>query len=252
MIKSYLSYRFNCTKASKVNHLFIKRLNHSVFSKLNQINDKEIQNYIKLLSVNKTLLKVTDLGAGSKNTKSAERSIKSIVNSASITPRFGCLLQLLIQEFKCKTVLELGTSLGVGTSYLALQKSTNVYTIEGCPTISGFTQNKLSHLSNVNFYIGEFSSQLNDVLTQSGSPDLIYIDGNHTYNATVNYFEYCIENASPNAILVFDDIHWSRGMEKAWDEIVKSKDVSISIDLFRMGIVFLDQSLDEKDFVLSF
>ncbi len=252
MIKSYLNYCINSTKVSKVNYPFIKKLHLSVFSKLQEINDREIQNYIRTLKANKLRLKVTDLGAGSKKTNSTERSIESIVKSASITPRFGKLLHVLINEFKSKTVLELGTSLGVGTSYLALGNSTQVYTIEGCPRISEFTQSQLKHLSNVNFYVGEFSTQLNKVLIQSGPPDLVYVDGNHTYEATLDYFQFCIENASSTAILVFDDIHWSSGMERAWKELIQSKEVSISIDLFRMGIVFLDKRLDKTDVVLRF
>ena len=252
MIKPYLRYCFNNTKISKVNSSFIRRLNDSVFSKLGLVKDVDIQNYIHSLKADKTQLKVTDLGAGSKKTNSNVRTVSSIVKNASISPKFGRLLHLLIKEFNCRTTIEFGTSLGIGTSYLALDKSVKVLTIEGCPNISGFTQNKLQALTNVKFYVGEFSSKLNEVFSHSDVPDLVYIDGNHTYQATVDYFKYCLKNASPKAILVFDDIHWSNGMEKAWKEVIESRDVSVSIDLFRMGIVFLDQELEKENVIVSF
>lgn len=252
MIKAYLNYCLKRTAVSKVNHSFVKRLKTSVFSKINTVDDIKIQSYVKSLKLDNSTLRVTDLGAGSKVTNASERSIKSIAKNAAVSQKFGRLLYLLIQEFKCSNVIELGTSIGVGTSYLGLNTSTQVFTIEGCPNVSSFAQSKLIEYSNLNFFVGEFSSQLNAVLKLSGKPDLVYIDGNHTYKGTLDYFKFFVKNAKPNTILVFDDIHWSRGMEKAWAEIIQSNEVRLSIDLFRMGIVFLDKTMDKNHMVLGF
>jgi len=250
MIKSYLKYYLKSRAISNFRHPFVNGLNDSVFSKLETVDDTAIQSYVKSLKANKSVLSVTDLGAGSKKTNTNLRRVSSIVKNAAVSRQFGRLLTLLIQEYKCETIIELGTSLGVGTSYLSRKLSTAVYTIEGCPNISEFAQNELKQFSNINFFVGEFSSQLNTVLKLSGPPDLVYIDGNHTYKATIDYFNFFLENAHAKTILVFDDIHWSSGMEKAWSEIVQSKEVSVSIDLFRMGIVFLDKSLAKNQFTL--
>jgi predicted O-methyltransferase YrrM len=252
MIKSYLKYRFKSLTISKIRHPFIKELQSNIFSKLKSVNDGEIQSYVKYLKSNDNILNVLDLGAGSKNTNNSKRSIKSIAKNAGISQKFGQLLSLLIQEFECETVIELGTSLGIGSSYLALNKTAQVFTVEGCPNISGFTQDNLKGYANLSFFVGEFSSQLNDVLKLSGKPDLVYIDGNHTYKGTIDYFNFFIKNANSNAILVFDDIHWSSGMEKAWTEIIQTNEVRLSLDLFRMGIVFLDKRIDKEHVVLSF
>jgi predicted O-methyltransferase YrrM len=252
MIKSYLRYYLKSTAVSKVKHSFVKELQSSVFSKLNTVDDVEIQRYVKSLKVNKGALKVTDLGAGSKVTNTNIRSVKSIAKNAAVSQKFGQLLSLLIKEFKCENVIELGTSLGIGASYLALNTSTQVFTIEGCPKISEFAQRKLNMYSNINFFVGEFSSQLNTVLKLSGKPDLVYIDGNHTYEGTLDYFNFFIKNAKTNTILVFDDIHWSKEMEKAWTKIIQANEVTLSLDLFRMGIVFLDKAIDKKHLVLRF
>jgi len=252
MIKSYLKYYLKSRVISSVKHPFVNGLNDSVFSKLKTVDDIAIQTYVESLKTNKSVLSITDLGAGSKKTKANVRRISSIVKNAAVSQQFGRLLAVLVQEYNCETIIELGTSLGVGTSYLAAKSSTTVYTIEGCPNISEFAQNELKQFSNINFFAGEFSSQLNAVLKLSGPPDLVYIDGNHTYKATIDYFNFFLKHAHAKTILVFDDIHWSSGMEKAWSEIIEAEEVSVSMDLFRMGIVFLDKSLTKNQFTLRF
>jgi len=251
MIKSYLKYYLKSRAISNIKQPFIKGLNDSVFSKLKTIDDTAIQTYVRSLKINKTVLSITDLGAGSKKRNTNVRRVSSIVKNAAVSQQFGRLLAVLVREYKCETIIELGTSLGVGTSYLA-KASTTVYTIEGCPNISGFAQHELKQFSNINFFVGEFSNQLNAVLKLSGPPDLVYIDGNHTYKGTIDYFNFFLKHAHTKTILVFDDIHWSSSMEKAWSEIIHANEVSVSIDLFRMGIVFLDKSLTKDQFTLRF
>lgn len=255
VILSYLKY---FVKAKGVNFRSSKQLQKlkvDVFEKLNQINDRQIIDLIQDLKQDKTQIKITDLGAGSKQSKSNLRTVKSIVKNASIPPKFGRLLNTLVSEFKCENVLELGTSLGIGTAYLALNnKQTNIYSIEGCPKISQLAQVNVKKLkiSNCYFFVGEFSSQFNSVLSQVNTLDLVYIDGNHTYEATMQYFDFFTSKLSKNAILVFDDIHWSKGMEKAWENIIGHSASKLTIDLFRMGIVLVNPDLDKEHVVLRF
>jgi predicted O-methyltransferase YrrM len=93
---------------------------------------------------------------------------------------------------------------------------------------------------------------LPDLLPQVGKLDFAFIDGNHTYKATVSYFETLLKVAHNDTVFVFDDIHWSEGMEKAWNEICDNGQVTVSIDLFRMGIVFLNKDLSKQKFVTRF
>ena len=81
---------------------------------------------------------------------------------------------------------------------------------------------------------------------------MIFIDGNHKKDATLNYFQQCLQQMSSNSVLVFDDIHWSDGMEKAWIEIKQHPRVKVTIDLFQMGLVFFREELSKEDFILRF
>ncbi len=231
-----------------------------IFSHSNYRDFSDVHKMHLDLLVNKRLVEVTDYGAGSKKSKSNLRTTTSIVRYASIKHKYGKLINYLASLPEVKKIVELGTSVGTGTAYLAIHnQDKKVFTIEGCPNIAELSKISISNihkkelnLDNITFYVGEFSTQFEKLKSDCGLADLVYIDGNHTYNATLDYFNYFLANTNRKAILVFDDIHWSDGMEKAWDEICNSSKSRVTVDLFRMGIVFLDPELAKNHYVLKY
>ncbi len=204
-----------------------------------------IEELRQLLKQNKTKIQVTDFGAGSHVNNNKERSISSIVNSAVTDARNGQILFKVIHHFKPKTILEIGTSLGITTLYQAkaLQKS-RVITLEGCPNIATVAKQNFEVLeaSNIDLIVGEFSATLPKVIQKSNTLDYVFFDGNHQKAATLSYFSQCLEIAHEHSVFVFDDIHWSEDMEAAWYEIQNHPNVTLTIDLFFMGFVFFKKS----------
>ena len=199
--------------------------------------DLEIEKRLNSLKNNQQLITVNDLGAGSKKSEQ-NRTIADIAKAASIQAKYGCLYQELIMEYGFETAIELGTNFGIGTSYLS-KKAKQVLTIEGCPNIAHIAAEtfKLLALNNINIQIGSFDDNLNITIPYLKEPCLVYIDGNHTYEATMKYFQFFNKKAKKGSILIFDDIYWSRGMYQFWNEIEKLE--IISINLRRVGIVQL-------------
>jgi predicted O-methyltransferase YrrM len=255
MIKSYIKYRLNRKSINQIEDDFVKILLLKIIKKDELMIDSELLNLIGDLKSDERLLKITDLGAGSRVNNSPERKIKSIFKSASSKPKQAKFIAKLVNHFEINTVLELGTSLGVSASFLAKSNiNSKIYTIEGCPNISNVAKenfNKLN-INNVHQFTGEFSTELEKLLVLISKPELVFVDGNHTYEATKKYYDLFLEKATKNAILVFDDIHWSDGMEKAWGEIVNSKRSVLTIDFFDFGLVFLDVSLTRGHYILKY
>jgi predicted O-methyltransferase YrrM len=203
------------------------------------------------------VIEITDFGSGAKDKKYAFRfeSVAAIVEKGSVSEKFGKVLFHLVQHFKPQTIVELGSSVGISTLYMALAKpDAKIYTIEGCTTKSEQATSNFRKMeaNNIVQNIGRFDVVLPDLLPQVGKLDFAFIDGNHTYKATVSYFETLLKVAHNDTVFVFDDIHWSEGMEKAWNEICDNGQVTVSIDLFRMGIVFLNKDLSKQKFVTRF
>jgi len=152
-------------------------------------------------------------------------------------------------------MLELGTSLGVCTLYQAEgAKNSKFISLEGDPKIAEQAKFNLKeyNISNVEIRIGEFGKTLKKTCDELKRLDYVFFDGNHSLQPTLDYFETCLKYAHNESVFIFDDIHWSEEMEKAWEKIKTNPQVKISVDLFHMGIVFFKAEKKAKEhFVLS-
>ena len=201
----------------------------------------------KLLSSHEEIV-VEDFGAGSRKKARATRKVADIAKHALKSPKYAAFLYRLAHHYKPATVMELGTSLGITSAYLAKAvPDSTVYTIEGSGAVREKAVSVFNDLGiqNIESVKGEFDLLLPEILTRVGSVDLAYVDGNHRKEPTVRYFHALLEKADNNSIMAFDDIHWSSEMEAAWEEIKNHQSVRCSIDLFFLGIVFFRQEFKE-------
>jgi predicted O-methyltransferase YrrM len=208
----------------------------------------------KKLRSNSCIIEVTDLGAGSKKFTSNQRKISAIYRTSSKKIKYARLISRLIKYFKSETVLELGTSLGVTTVYLSRSTNGKVITVEGCPSIHNEAVKNLASCgcNNVELVQGSFIETLPAITEKIKTFDLAFIDGWHTYERTLFLFNHLLQYKKDSSVLVMDDIHWSPGMEKAWNEIIKHPKVTATIDIFEMGIVFFDNNLSQETFSLKY
>jgi len=202
------------------------------------------------------LITIEDYGAGSFLTSQISRSISSVAKHSLKSPKYARLLYRIVNYFKPDSILELGTSFGITTQYLAIANPlATITTIEGSPEIAqiaqaGFEKNNCQHIRLIQ---GNFNNELENLLKGMRGKKFIYIDGNHRYEPTIHYFNTIISISGEDDILVFDDIHWSKDMEQAWLEIKQDIRVKYTIDLFFVGLVFLKKDfLEKQDFVVHF
>ena len=137
--------------------------------------------------------------------------------------------------------------------YLAAPNSkTKVYTIEGCPNIAKVAKVNFKKIgfNNISLINDTFEKALPNLLEQTSEVEMVYIDGNHTKNATLSYFNQLLPKITSQSILIFDDIYWSSEMEDAWEQIKNHPKVTVTIDLFELGIVFFNPELSKENFVL--
>lgn len=196
-------------------------------------------------------ISVTDFGTGN----SSKRRISTIASRTLKKPKSAELLFRLANYFSPSNILELGTSLGITTSYLASANSkSQIHTLEGCPEIAAIASQtfKTLKLDNVNLTIGSFDENLESVLSSIPSLDFIFIDGNHRKEPTIKYFQACLKASNDKTVFIIDDIHWSAEMNEAWLALKQHPKVTISIDLFDIGILILSPNSLKQDFILRF
>lgn len=198
---------------------------------------------------NHSVIDVQDFGAGSTIIKTNKRAVDKMAASSLKPKKFAQLLFRIVQYYHPQTMIELGTSFGITSAYLAKGNAAGkLYTLEGSPAIAGIARQNFDslELKNVELVEGDFSNTLKALLSSLPQIDLAFVDGNHKKEPTVHYFNELLKRSNDTTILIFDDIHWSKEMEEAWAIIRQHEKVTLTIDLFFIGIVFL-----RKEFIVK-
>ncbi|MEO6720879.1 MAG: class I SAM-dependent methyltransferase [Ferruginibacter sp.] len=252
LAKKYLHYYFTASNSK----------GHGVHSPFvfdfikNVLRDKQQYSCYDIIEMRRTALQaddsvieVEDFGAGSGVIKSRSRVVKDIAGSSLKPKKFAQLLFRVVNYYRPATILELGTSFGITTSYLASgNEAANVYTCEGSSSIAAIAKTTFYELQlkNVQLLQGDFSKTLPIVFSKIDKLDLAFIDGNHRKEPTLHYLQQLLKHATDNTMLIFDDIHWSMEMEAAWLEIQQHPSVTLTIDFFFIGLVFINPEFKVK------
>jgi predicted O-methyltransferase YrrM len=220
------------------------------------LNDKKqypcyqpIENRRKALLNNHSIIEVEDFGAGSAVIKTNKRKVAAIARSSLKSKKYAQLLYRMVKYYKPYKVVELGTSFGISTAYLASgNENAEVFTCEGSESIAGIAKKNFVELELKNIHLseGDFANIVSPLLSNLNTVDFAFIDGNHRKDPTLAYFAKLLNFSTLSTILVFDDIHWSAEMEEAWAEIKLHPSVTLTVDLFFMSIVFLNTDINHK------
>jgi predicted O-methyltransferase YrrM len=214
---------------------------------------QDIETHRKQLTHDPTLVAMTDYGA---QPSTIPRPLADLAIHASIPYHYGIVLHRLVAYLQPRLVIELGTCLGYSTAYLATAKpDALVLTIEGSESLTPYSERlfKAFDLRNIHAHTGEFGQVLPELLRGCETIDMAYIDGHHRYAPTIAYFNMLLPLVHAGTVLVFDDIHWSVEMSRAWQEIQAHPRVRLTLDIYRMGFVFfMDDKLSKEDFVLRY
>lgn len=255
-LKDYSLYKFNSTNKFGIHSPFLYEFVSKVLYENGEYYSYQlIENVRKHWLADTSKIKVIDFGAGSKIFKSDQRKIKDICKVAVKPKKYGQLLFRIANYFQPQNVIELGTSLGITTAYLAsAAPNATVISIEGDPQTYAIAQKtmRLSQVNNVKIINETFTKALPEVLESIDRIDLVFIDGHHDKNATLNYFQHCLVKSHEETVFIFDDINWSDGMKEVWCLIKDNPSVTVTIDLFYMGIVFLKKGLKKEHYLLNY
>lgn len=201
---------------------------------------KLVEGLRQKLLTDQTPVPLEDYGAGSRSGPGS-KSVAQITRHASKSPKYGQLLFRIAKFYQPHYVVELGTSLGISTAYLAFaDKASVIVTGEGNYAVASLAKQNFdtAGLPNVRIITGNFDNTLPEMVSSIPQIDLAFIDANHRKAPTLSYFNELLKKTTDSSVIIFDDIHWSAGMEEAWNEIKQHPSVMLTIDLFFFGIIF--------------
>ncbi|MBP1630259.1 MAG: hypothetical protein H6Q15_1152 [Bacteroidetes bacterium] len=216
---------------------------------------EKIENLRADIEKNTSKVNVIDYGAGNPQDNRSEREMYNgtintsrvcDINIASKRPFWAKVLFKIIREFKPQTAIELGTCLGISSAYqssaMILNNSGRLITMEGSPELVKIADSHIKGLgiSNVEIIEGRFQDNLERILEENKPIDYVFIDGHHDENATIDYYNLFIPYLKDGAVLVFDDISWSKGMKNAWKIIQKDKNIQLAVNFKEVGICIFE------------
>jgi predicted O-methyltransferase YrrM len=234
----------------------IHTFNHAVLSDRHEYPDyRRAEAYRQKLRRNRSVITVHGFGAGTLAVRSKNRTIRSLAMQASVSKKFGRLLYRMVRFYQPVRVIEMGTSLGISTHYLALgNAASRITTIEADTALAsvaseGFTRCQLTNTGLIN---GLFDNYLPSLEGKLDAMTMVFIDGDHSYESTLKWVRFFLAEISAGSIIVLDDINWSAGMRQAWKEIRQMAQNCHTIDLFRMGIVFKQEEGPAGHYMIRF
>jgi len=249
MVSAYLNHRLHARKRHGVHSPFVYELGEKVIYASGTRKVREIESLRRELIREKERIELTDYGAGSRRSNSSKRSISQIARYSSSPAKVSRLLQRLVAHFDFKNVIEIGGNLGLTTAYLAAaENAPKVISLEGDPGLARKAVKNLEKLEiRAEIIEGRFEETLALTLKQMEPIDFAYIDGNHREKPTLQYFEMISEKMRPNSVVAIGDIYWSKEMESAWESIKNHPLVTLTIDLFDLGLVFFRRDRVAKE-----
>ena len=251
-IKSYLNFLLKSTNQHGVHSPFVYDfVTKCLYDKKTYLQYKLLDGFRNNLLQNNSVIQVTDFGSGSRVFSSNKRAVSAIAKNAGVPIKRQQLLFRISNYFQPRNILELGTSLGLGTVAQSLgSSSANIITIEGCPNTAKVAKQQFEkyELQNVDLRVQNFDDFLNN--DDTSNYDLVYIDGNHNKEKTIQYFNTLLEKVHNDTLFIFDDIYWSKAMTEAWETICKNTKVTVSIDSFYWGFAFFRKEQKKEHFII--
>ena len=249
IVLEYIKYRLNAKYLHGVHSPFVYDfMKNAMGINIKEQHQKEILQCISNVNSNKKEIIVQDYGAKSKKLK-GKRSVREIFKTSSSYGKNALLLYRISNYFKPKRILELGTSIGIGSLHLHLGcPSAHITSVEGCQETFNLAKQNLEstniELMNSTFY--DYIKSLNEE-----SFDLIFIDGHHDGEALKYYLKLLSNYIHNDTIIVLDDIRWSKSMFNAWNKIKLEKKYHLSMDFFRMGVLMKRPQQEKEHFILK-
>ena len=214
-----------------------------------------IEKLRRSLTGDKRIINVMDFGAGAEKSPGNLKNVSDIAKYSAVPGKYGKLLANMAAEFGRPLVIEFGTSLGISTLYMALScGETPLLSMEGSPETAEIASRNFQEagLKNIRLKVGQFEDIIPEIINQGIRPGLVFIDGNHRKKPLLDYFKKMAEISDNNSVIIIDDIYYSPEMEEAWNEIKQYGKVSLTIDIFRMGIVFFRAGIGRNDYIIRY
>lgn len=245
-IISFIKHWFISGNEHRLHSPFLFSLYINVIKKPSIKENNQAELFRKQLIKDETIIKELDFGTGNKK----NQKVSAIANKSLKSKKEYLFLANIAKYINPSHIIELGTCFGLSTSYLNLGvPNTEITTIEGNPERLKIARKLIGDKTKIVAIEGNIDDLLIKVVTSE--TELIYIDANHTKEATLHYFNIIKNRCKGNFYVILDDIYYNQDMNSAWKEIKKAQRNFVTLDFFYFGVVISRKEMLEQHFNLK-
>lgn len=248
--KDYLHFRMGAHSRFSIHSPFLFELVNDVLRDDRTFYAfEDIEKARRSLLGNTLVVEGNHVGEQSRALPQSVRKIGDVTKVTAVPVKYGELLFRLVNYLHPANMLELGTGVGISTLYIASAAAASpCITLEGSPALAKIAQQQFAglHMKNVELMQGHFKDTLHVAINKLGKIHFVFLDGDHRKESVINNMRQILPYLADDATVVVDDIYWSEEMKEAWKELVQLPGVTLSIDLFRMGILFFKSGIKVK------
>lgn len=248
--KDYLHFRVEALSRFSIHSPFLFELVNDVFrDKRDYYAFSDIEKIRQSLLADARTIEENHRGEQSKVLPQHRRCVSDIARVTALPQNYGKLLFRLVNHLRPGNFFEMGTGLGISTLYLASAESSAPFiTLEGSQALSEIAREQFLklQLNNIRLMEGDFNETLPKAMRELGKIHFVFIDGDHRKDSVIKYIRQLLPYLAENATIVIDDIYWSAEMKEAWKECAQLPQATLTVDLFRMGILFFREGIKVK------
>lgn len=236
-LRDYLKHRFTANTRHGTHSPFVYALADKVI-----YDFKPFDSYERIEEHRRKLA-----GDSTKNKELAGKALKS--------KRLDRLIFRITQQLQPENIIEIGTNIGVTTGYLAMASpESNIFTLTDNPETARIAYQNFQklELKNVEIRVGYVDELFPELLGEMSSVELVCINEKHSGKTTIKYFEACLPKVHENSLIIVDGIYWSPEMKDTWAAIKIHPQVTVTVDLFWIGLVYFKTDQAKEHFKLKF
>lgn len=183
------------------------------------------------------------------------RPVGDILRREAIRRKQGELLFRLANYFKPRHILQFGCSAGISTLYLtAYAPEVDCTVLERIPSLAAVARQVWEKAARgpIDLRIGEYQALLPAALEKSDTLDLVFFNRLEECDDRHTLFEACLEKAHNETVIVLSGIKANPAMRAFWRSVCARPDVTVTLDLYTLGIVILNRKLHKRNYTVYF
>ena len=186
--------------------------------------------------------------------RTKQRQVGEIVYREAIKASHGALLFRLVNYFKSRHILQLGPNMGLSTLYLtSYAKDLRCIALESVPEFAVIARETFKRAHNpIDLRVGSYAELLPKALADMEQVDFVYFNTLYEQEHNLSLFETCLRYVHNDTVFVFEGIKASQKMRDFWKAVCAHPEVTVTVDLFTLGIVFFNRKLHKKDYIVYF